>query len=664
MAMRDKKGVMLIELTITLILSGVILLAASQFMIFHTQFSNILQKEVSLQQEAVSIMNHINAKVRSSTKVVTGVDKLDIYGSTGAKTGTYSWSGNELLYNSELVSNRLNTITFSDPSGQGQTSLMVVTADVTIGDAQTGTKKFISTISCRLSPLPVRLVVMDLSGNVTQVKNSYATIASAITAASDGDTIQVSNGTYKENIAVSAKSISLLGAYNCKKWIRHLGAPAYKTVIDGQQLDSVIKCNIKGSGKKVTIDGFTITNGKCATITTMYGGGGIYAISTSSGSITISNNIITNNAVNDVSSYGGGGVYAISNTSGSITISNNTITSNAANINIYYNGGGGGVYAISNTAGSITISNNTITNNTTLEDSGGGILASSTDSGSAIIISNNTMTNNTSHTGGGGIDALLQGASALPPASITISSNIITNNTTGTSHLGGGIAASSQNSRSTFIISKNIIIKNTSGIGGGMYAYANYGAFGANTITISNNTITNNTAASRGGGIRAQVISGAAITISNNTITSNTAVSGGGIYASGGMSGVISVLNSIIYQNTASTAPSLITSNDSDPIKWPWTFSISYSDVEGGYSGRGAGTGIINLAPVFVNISDPDPTKNNYHLQDVAGNNWIIDGGNSIITDNDVQPPGLRALRNDMGAYGGPGANAGTEGVQ
>ncbi|MEZ4654201.1 MAG: hypothetical protein R3E12_11595 [Candidatus Eisenbacteria bacterium] len=69
---------------------------------------------------------------------------------------------------------------------------------------------------------------------------------------------------------------------------------------------------------------------------------------------------------------------------------------------------------------------------------------------------------------------------------------------------------------------------------------------------------------------------------------------------------------------------------------------VRYCDVEGGW----AGTGVINQVPQFADAS--------YHL---APQSPCVDAGNPAVPFNDVCfPPSQGGVRNDMGAYGGPGA--------
>ena len=83
--------------------------------------------------------------------------------------------------------------------------------------------------------------------NVTQtmyLPSEYATIQLAIDAASNGDTIYVSNGTYIENINFNNKELNLIGQNR------------ENTIIDGNQNGSVITMYSNS-----LIKGFTIQNG-------------------------------------------------------------------------------------------------------------------------------------------------------------------------------------------------------------------------------------------------------------------------------------------------------------------------------------------------------------------------------------------------------------------
>ena len=166
---------------------------------------------------------------------------------------------------------------------------------------------------------------------------AYPTIQAGINAAFSGDTVQVTAGTYYENITLKGGVIVQ-------------GAGAGVTTIDGGGSGSVVTASFVDSTAR--LDGFTITgnslhsihnsDNSSPTITnntiTSIAGDGIYNYKSSP---TITNNIITGN-----SSYG---IHNRDNSSPTIT--NNTITGNS-------------LHGIDNSyRSSPTITNNTITGN-------------------------------------------------------------------------------------------------------------------------------------------------------------------------------------------------------------------------------------------------------------------------------------------------------------
>ena len=84
----------------------------------------------------------------------------------------------------------------------------------------------------------------------------YVSFQSEIDAASDGDTVHVSSGTYYENLNFFSNNITLIGENS------------ENTIIDGGGTGSVVTFN-NVSG--LVIDNFTITNGN------NFNGGGIYS---------------------------------------------------------------------------------------------------------------------------------------------------------------------------------------------------------------------------------------------------------------------------------------------------------------------------------------------------------------------------------------------------
>jgi len=94
------------------------------------------------------------------------------------------------------------------------------------------------------------------AGNIIKVPDDYATIQAAIDAASDGDTILVAEGLYKENLSIT-EGITLSGGWNISFTAR---IPGY-SIVDAQGLGRVISITCVSSDTVVTIDGFTIERG-------------------------------------------------------------------------------------------------------------------------------------------------------------------------------------------------------------------------------------------------------------------------------------------------------------------------------------------------------------------------------------------------------------------
>ena len=159
--------------------------------------------------------------------------------------------------------------------------------------------------------------------------------------------------------------------------------------------------------------------------------------------------------------------------------------------------------------------------------------------------------------------------------------------TNGMADYGGGIRCSSEP-----IITNCKIIGNTAGRSGG-------GIFCAvRSCTITNCMIINNTAI-LGGGV---YISHARIQITNCTITGNRATSqGGGMYVN---DSAANITNSILWGDSPSEVLIEIGINWEHP-------TIRYCDIEGDDV---TGATIIHLDPLFVDVSDPNPSKWDLHL--------------------------------------------------
>lgn len=218
------------------------------------------------------------------------------------------------------------------------------------------------------------------------------TIQKGIDAAADGDTVEVSPGTYSENINFNGKLISVISTSGSKV-----------TIIDGHKAGPVVTFSSKETASAL-LSGFTITNGSGAS------GGGIFIQLSSP---TISGNVITNNLG---CSGGGIGVFF-----GSPIIKNNLVSNNGPNL--CSGGNGGGIQMVS--PGSAQILSNVISNNSCDAGDGGGIwvLGGSKN----LLIENNVIAGNAvkgvfssgPDAAGGGIDI----------DSGTLVQNLIVNNT-------------------------------------------------------------------------------------------------------------------------------------------------------------------------------------------------------------------------------------------
>jgi hypothetical protein len=124
-------------------------------------------------------------------------------------------------------------------------------------------------------------------------------------------------------------------------------------------------------------------------------------------------------------------------------------------------------------------------------------------------------------------------------------------------------------------------------------------------------------------------VNGGVVQVENSTFASNNRE---GIYRGGG---TVTILNSIIYFN------------NSNGTQVTGTATITYSDVQGGYTGEGN----INVNPLL----DPVTAK-------ISKYSFCVDAGNPDPAYNDIvfDPPlawgSYGTVRNDMGAHGGPGA--------
>ncbi|MEJ2103568.1 MAG: T9SS type A sorting domain-containing protein, partial [Ignavibacteriaceae bacterium] len=182
----------------------------------------------------------------------------------------------------------------------------------------------------------------------------------------------------------------------------------------------------------------------------------------------------------------------------------------------------------------------------------------------------------------------------------------------------------------------NIVSHNTySGAG---YCYGGGFAIWDGSPTLENNLFEKNFATFGAGGWIGNAFSYAKII--NNTIIKNYAeLKGGAIYTK---SAEPTVMNSILWENEAPDGSEIFVESG--------TINVTYSDVMGGWTG----TGNTNMNPKLIS---------NYSL--LHHNSPCIDAGNPDALYFDPEDPfhtgyamypARGFVRNDMGAYGGPGA--------
>ena len=334
---------------------------------------------------------------------------------------------------------------------------------------------------------------------------AYPTIAAAIAAAASGDTIQVQAGTYAERVRVSGKTLTLRGGFAAGFARRN---PAKNpTVIDGQGGGTTLTLSNAGNSK---IDGFTITGGR-APINEFNGatGSGINVVN--SGAVTIRNNLIQGNDdgqnFNTCSceTIGGGIAVASSRRRSSVTVTNNIIRNNAA-----HRGAGMsiGVRAV--------IAGNLIENNLGGGDHGGGLyLSAPTMTVRQNLIRNNKIGVQAGYGWGGG--AIFYG-----PGSPTPKANFVANRWVGNKapSVGSGLFIDEDASAG---ITGDLFHDNFCGSGGGAGLYVDGTGVvpTGSTARLENVTITDHAcgAGKRGSAIFTE--GGSSIAVTNSIITRN-----------------------------------------------------------------------------------------------------------------------------------------------
>lgn len=319
------------------------------------------------------------------------------------------------------------------------------------------------------------------------------------------------------------------------------------------------------------------------------------------------------------------------------------------------------------------ISNCILQNNTNSSGPGGAINATGVMSN--FDLSNCTFSGNTAASNGGALHINLNQGFALTITDSTFDHNAANPNQIDGNYVGGALwleAGDATISQSRFT---NNLVNSACDFNLGCTVSAEGGAIyiGAGTVTIESSQLAQNqlNASDRGnncsvGGSNTYggsvFVNSGTVTLSNDILACNMMAgncrhssAGGGLYVNGG---AVTVINDTVARNvdatgiaqgggTLAVSNSIVYFNNGDQTQLGGTVTVSYSDVQGGVTG----TGNINFNPVFAGTGcTADDLK-------IVPGSPAIDTGNLDPQYNDAcSPPSLGTARNDMGAYGGPGA--------
>jgi predicted outer membrane repeat protein len=251
---------------------------------------------------------------------------------------------------------------------------------------------------------------------------------------------------------------------------------------------------------------------------------------------------------NHDSAVDGGGIFAI----GVLTMTNCNLSNDVAS-----GVGGGGLWVETNCTATVT--GCTFNNDSAPGQDGGAVFV---DKLSTATFRNCTFTNNSAVLGGGAL--CTDGNCTVKMTKCTISNN--------TAATGGGVC----NAGSNVVLTQCTLSNDTVGVGGGGGGFSNGGTatvagctfnndsadsgggmFNRGPATVTNCTFANNTAiGAGGGGIYNASLSGQTVTLKVTycTIADNSLVrgSGGGIFNDAGT--VLTLINTIVAENTAPTS--------------------------------------------------------------------------------------------------------------
>ncbi len=404
--------------------------------------------------------------------------------------------------------------------------------------------KCIAGLVILLTGLPVLTNASPPTIGINSGGCTFYTIQDALNASSSDDTIQVSAGTYHENVTISGKTLTLIGGYDATCTSPEGGS----TIVDGGGIDSVF---VIEDDSTVILRNLDITGGS-ATL-----GGGVRIVSGNS-EVRLDNTDIFGNQA----SYGGGIYVDVGDTLLSIN------DSDIRNNNATTSGGGGRIWgtfiaygvssdiyensaphggALSLSTGTVILNNAKVYQNTAtaFDGKGGGIYVRN--EGTIMLMNTAAIYYENRAYNGAGIYA--NNATVTMQGTATLSDNIASNN--------GGAVYLTNNSTLTLngggrIGQEGVIeIANEALRGAGVYAIDS-------TVNCSGGIVVNNIAALGGGGVYAD---NSTVNVSGNAaVYNNTATTGGAFYLNGS---TLEALNVTFRDNQATGDGGAIAAYDS-----------------------------------------------------------------------------------------------------
>jgi hypothetical protein len=422
--------------------------------------------------------------------------------------------------------------------------------------------------------------------------NPYNTIQMAVNQASNGDVIKVAQGTYTEAVQISHKKFELRGGFAGNGDFNTANPQANPTIIEGTGAAPCILITIESYAVPgtLTINGFTIHKGQRGI--ELAGG-----YSEHLNNITIENNIIENNGIDDAGQRGGGIALAGRN----VTIKNNIFRNNKS--------GRGAAIGVVDTPVDFLIADNRIENNTGYADHAGAVYLNGTGTVTRNIFNGNVAAKDVGYGWGG---------------AITIYNYDITRLVT---------------------LSYNVYFDNSAPLRGGA-VFVDDEAY----VRMEHELLYNNTTEQSGSAIYVDASANAGsprsvLYMDNCTVSGNSTNSGGAaIYVQGSAA----YIQNCIFWNNGSDFEAL---DDGQPA----ILTVDYTLTQQGF----AGTGNITSDPLFANAANGDfhlRSKNGRFDPDTgqfvldAVHSPAIDTGNP---DSDYSnEPAPNGGRINMGCYG------------